>query len=141
MQNVIWFPWYGQSNIYVTSVIFYQVITGYLLAGSIIGPGGFNFVSEMVQVRCSWSYHLWLFSGFFFPLPRNWKITITFGMLFWVHVHAPVCFILVFSAEKGTFRLCSSSEKIRCRVLYMFMRSSQMYSIINTPFKWWVTNQ
>ena len=29
-----------------------QVITGYLLAGSLIGPGGLNFVSEMVQVRC-----------------------------------------------------------------------------------------
>lgn len=27
-----------------------QVISGYLLAGSVIGPGGFNFVSEMVQV-------------------------------------------------------------------------------------------
>ncbi|WCJ29583.1 Glutathione-regulated potassium-efflux system protein KefB [Euphorbia peplus] len=27
------------------------VITGYLLAGSVIGPGGFNFVSEMVQVE------------------------------------------------------------------------------------------
>ncbi|XP_057424049.1 K(+) efflux antiporter 6 isoform X1 [Lotus japonicus] len=27
------------------------VITGYLLAGSIIGPGGFNFISEMVQVE------------------------------------------------------------------------------------------
>lgn len=27
------------------------VITGYLLAGSIVGPGGFNFVSEMVQVE------------------------------------------------------------------------------------------
>ncbi|KAK4368678.1 hypothetical protein RND71_012470 [Anisodus tanguticus] len=27
------------------------VFTGYLLAGSIIGPGGFNFVSEMVQVE------------------------------------------------------------------------------------------
>ncbi|XP_019151386.1 PREDICTED: K(+) efflux antiporter 4-like isoform X2 [Ipomoea nil] len=27
------------------------VITGYLLAGSIIGPGGFNFVSEIVQVE------------------------------------------------------------------------------------------
>ncbi|KAH0990148.1 hypothetical protein GBA52_001631 [Prunus armeniaca] len=26
------------------------VISGYLLAGSVIGPGGFNFVSEMVQV-------------------------------------------------------------------------------------------
>ncbi|RZR90328.1 hypothetical protein BHM03_00018190, partial [Ensete ventricosum] len=26
------------------------VITGYLLAGSIIGPGGFRFISEMVQV-------------------------------------------------------------------------------------------
>lgn len=34
-----------------------QVITGYLLAGSIVGPGGFNFVSEMVQV-CSSSHHL-----------------------------------------------------------------------------------
>ncbi|KAM7276033.1 hypothetical protein ACFE04_017899 [Oxalis oulophora] len=28
-----------------------QVITGYLLAGSAIGPGGFNFISEMVQVE------------------------------------------------------------------------------------------
>ncbi|XP_022749926.1 K(+) efflux antiporter 4-like isoform X3 [Durio zibethinus] len=27
------------------------VITGYLLAGSIIGPGGFSFVGEMVQLR------------------------------------------------------------------------------------------
>ncbi|XP_062097224.1 K(+) efflux antiporter 6 [Humulus lupulus] len=27
------------------------VITGYLLAGSLIGPGGFNFISEMVQVE------------------------------------------------------------------------------------------
>ncbi|EYU30646.1 hypothetical protein ABFS82_11G059200 [Erythranthe guttata] len=27
------------------------VITGYLLAGSIVGPGGFSFVSEMVQVE------------------------------------------------------------------------------------------
>jgi hypothetical protein len=35
---------------------FLQVITGYLLAGSIIGPGGFNFVSEMVQV-CSIDMH------------------------------------------------------------------------------------
>ena len=32
----------------------YQVITGYLLAGSIVGPGGLSFVSEMVQV-CSFS--------------------------------------------------------------------------------------
>lgn len=30
----------------------FQVITGYLLAGSIIGPGGFRFISEMVQVSC-----------------------------------------------------------------------------------------
>lgn len=28
-----------------------QVITGYLLAGSAIGPGGFSFVSELVQVN------------------------------------------------------------------------------------------
>lgn len=27
-----------------------QVFTGYLLAGSLIGPGGLSFVSEMVQV-------------------------------------------------------------------------------------------
>ncbi|GAA0159296.1 hypothetical protein LIER_16110 [Lithospermum erythrorhizon] len=27
------------------------VITGYLLAGSLVGPGGFNFVSEIVQVE------------------------------------------------------------------------------------------
>ncbi|KAG9152504.1 hypothetical protein Leryth_016417 [Lithospermum erythrorhizon] len=34
------------------------VITGYLLAGSLVGPGGFNFVSEIVQVCiCS---HLYL---------------------------------------------------------------------------------
>jgi hypothetical protein len=26
------------------------VITGYLLAGSAVGPGGFSFVSELVQV-------------------------------------------------------------------------------------------
>lgn len=31
-------------------VLTLQVITGYLLAGSLIGPGGFSFVSEMVQV-------------------------------------------------------------------------------------------
>ncbi|KAL7240032.1 hypothetical protein ACSBR2_005822 [Camellia fascicularis] len=28
-----------------------KVITGYLLAGSVIGPGGFSFVSELVQVE------------------------------------------------------------------------------------------
>ncbi|CAA0824241.1 K(+) efflux antiporter 6 [Striga hermonthica] len=28
-----------------------QVITGYLLAGSVVGPGGFNVISEMVQVE------------------------------------------------------------------------------------------
>jgi Kef-type K+ transport system membrane component KefB len=27
------------------------VITGYLLAGSAVGPGGFSFVSELVQVE------------------------------------------------------------------------------------------
>lgn len=32
-----------------------QVMTGYLLAGSIIGPGGLSFVSEMVQVCCLYS--------------------------------------------------------------------------------------
>lgn len=32
-----------------------QVMTGYLLAGSIIGPGGLSFVSEMVQVCCPYS--------------------------------------------------------------------------------------
>lgn len=33
-----------------------QVITGYLLAGSLIGPGGFDFISEMVQVSCFYYY-------------------------------------------------------------------------------------
>ena len=33
--------------VYLSSM---QVITGYLLAGSVIGPGGFSFVSELVQV-------------------------------------------------------------------------------------------
>ena len=32
------------------SIMAYQVITGYLLAGSAIGPGGASFVSELVQV-------------------------------------------------------------------------------------------
>ncbi|XP_059063085.1 K(+) efflux antiporter 4 isoform X2 [Cryptomeria japonica] len=36
----ITFAWFGQP-----------VITGYLLAGSVIGPGGLSFVSEMVQVE------------------------------------------------------------------------------------------
>lgn len=40
-----------------------QVITGYLLAGSIIGPGGLNFVSEMVQVRCFYYYLLFIAVG------------------------------------------------------------------------------
>lgn len=30
-----------------------QVLTGYLLAGSLVGPGGLNVISEMVQVCCS----------------------------------------------------------------------------------------
>lgn len=29
---------------------FFQVIVGYLLAGSLVGPGGLNFINEMVQV-------------------------------------------------------------------------------------------
>ncbi|KAK9147607.1 hypothetical protein Scep_006364 [Stephania cephalantha] len=33
------------------SILGQPVIVGYLLAGSIIGPGGFNFISEMVQVE------------------------------------------------------------------------------------------
>jgi hypothetical protein len=45
--------------------IILQVITGYLLAGSIIGPGGFSFVNEMVQVRC---FHL---CGLLFSLTLN----------------------------------------------------------------------
>ncbi|RRT66968.1 hypothetical protein B296_00029157, partial [Ensete ventricosum] len=36
----------------IPTLIDRKVITGYLLAGSIIGPGGFRFISEMVQVRC-----------------------------------------------------------------------------------------
>ena len=40
------------SNHYLSSTLLVslQVITGYLLAGSVIGPGGLSFVSEMVQV-------------------------------------------------------------------------------------------
>lgn len=30
--------------------LLWQVITGYLLAGSAIGPGGLSFISELVQV-------------------------------------------------------------------------------------------
>lgn len=37
---------------FVNHAKFSQVITGYLLAGSFIGPGGFSFISEMVQVCC-----------------------------------------------------------------------------------------
>lgn len=29
----------------------FKVIVGYLLAGSLIGPGGLKFISEIVQVR------------------------------------------------------------------------------------------
>lgn len=36
---------------------FLQVFTGYLLAGSVIGPGGLSFVSEMVQVCCLHVYN------------------------------------------------------------------------------------
>ncbi|CAK7337118.1 unnamed protein product [Dovyalis caffra] len=35
----------------MTTLIDKKVIVGYLLAGSIIGPGGLNFISEMVQVE------------------------------------------------------------------------------------------
>jgi Kef-type K+ transport system membrane component KefB len=35
----------------VFSCLGQPVIVGYLLAGSIIGPGGLKFISEMVQVR------------------------------------------------------------------------------------------
>jgi Kef-type K+ transport system membrane component KefB len=31
-------------------LLFSQVIVGYLLAGSLVGPGGLNLISEMVQV-------------------------------------------------------------------------------------------
>lgn len=34
-------------------VVIFQVIFGYLLAGSLIGPSGLNFISEMVQVKRS----------------------------------------------------------------------------------------
>lgn len=40
----------SQSSDCCESFVHMQVITGYLLAGSIIGPGGLNFISEMVQV-------------------------------------------------------------------------------------------
>ncbi|KAI8004163.1 K(+) efflux antiporter 5 [Camellia lanceoleosa] len=43
----------------IAGIIFFclgqPVIVGYLLAGSLIGPGGLNFISEMVLVRvCVW---------------------------------------------------------------------------------------
>lgn len=37
-------------DVELSESIIWQVITGYLLAGSIVGPGGFNFINEMVQV-------------------------------------------------------------------------------------------
>jgi hypothetical protein len=39
---------------WLTSTFFYtcKVIVGYLLAGSLIGPGGLKFISELVQVCC-----------------------------------------------------------------------------------------
>lgn len=43
-----------------------QVITGYLLAGSIIGPGGLSFVSEMVQVCCLHAPNMLLLFHVFF---------------------------------------------------------------------------
>jgi Kef-type K+ transport system membrane component KefB len=40
----------GKPLVELPENILWQVITGYLLAGSIVGPGGFNFINEMVQV-------------------------------------------------------------------------------------------
>ncbi|AQK82558.1 K(+) efflux antiporter 4 [Zea mays] len=56
------------------------VITGYLLAGSIIGPGGFSFVNEMVQVRC---FHL---CGLLFLM----------GSLYGLHVETVAQFGVIF---------------------------------------------
>ncbi|KAJ1442786.1 coiled-coil domain-containing protein [Sesbania bispinosa] len=42
--------WVALHLLLLDNRIIWQVITGYLLAGSIVGPGGFNFISEMVQV-------------------------------------------------------------------------------------------
>ena len=41
------------SDSFILFLCMLKVITGYLLAGSLIGPGGFNFISEMVQVCIS----------------------------------------------------------------------------------------
>ncbi|KAI7987117.1 K(+) efflux antiporter 5 [Camellia lanceoleosa] len=46
-------------SVAIAGIIFFclgqPVIVGYLLAGSLIGPGGLNFISEMVLVRvCVW---------------------------------------------------------------------------------------
>lgn len=63
-----------------------QVITGYLLAGSVIGPGGFSFVSEMVQVcylqylLFIWSYHYCIFASAIcnlFLVFQSWNLSLT----------------------------------------------------------------
>lgn len=51
--------WKLYLNVFILAFYDLQVITGYLLAGSVIGPGGLSFVSEMVQVCCHLSYHAW----------------------------------------------------------------------------------
>lgn len=59
----------------------WQVITGYLLAGSIIGPGGLSFVSEMVQVPYN-SFRSLSFLLFLFlqnSLTKRWPAYINGG--------------------------------------------------------------
>ena len=49
-------------------MLFFQVIVGYLLAGSLVGPGGLNFISEMVQVTQSLAAYKMQFCPPFFLL-------------------------------------------------------------------------
>lgn len=62
---------------------------GYLLAGSIIGPGGLKFISEMVQV-CHFLLSIFL-SAFFFLHAFSHKC-VAWTELFWGY---PIYFVIL----------------------------------------------
>ncbi|KAK1307537.1 K(+) efflux antiporter 5 [Acorus calamus] len=94
----------GDGTDDTTTVIDTEVIVGYLLAGSIIGPGGLNFISEMVQVEMVVQFgvgfspiffRLGVFfdKGFKFLVERNDNNAlhgqVTIGILILQHGHFP----------------------------------------------------
>jgi hypothetical protein len=68
-------------------MLFFQVIVGYLLAGSLVGPGGLNFISEMVQVTESLAAYKLHFCPLFSYFSLNFLIknnffTVSFKQFF-----------------------------------------------------------